>query len=102
VKIDRSFVREIAHKHGDSEIVRAIISLAHSLRLAVIAEGVETSEQLDFLDRIGCDQYQGYYCSPPVPPGQLYELVKRNAASITIEEPSLHDTFVGKVRVLTR
>src|SRR6185312_3996787 len=81
VKIDRSFVREIARSHGDSEIVRAIVSLAHSLQLAVIAEGVETEEQLDFLNRIGCDQYQGYFCSPPMPPAELATLVTQKLAA---------------------
>jgi diguanylate cyclase (GGDEF)-like protein len=100
VKIDRSFVREIAHKHGDSEIVRAIISLAHSLRLAVIAEGVETPEQLDFLDRIGCDQYQGYLCSPPVPAAQLVELVKRNTPVFTTETLNVQDTYTGRAPLL--
>jgi diguanylate cyclase (GGDEF)-like protein len=100
VKIDRSFVREIAQKQGNSEIVRAIISLAHSLRLAVIAEGVETSEQLDFLDRIGCDQYQGYFCSPPVPAAQLFELVKRNTATLGSDAPSLQDTYAGPAPVM--
>jgi diguanylate cyclase (GGDEF)-like protein len=95
VKIDRSFVREIVQNHGDSEIVRAIVSLAHSLRLAVIAEGVETAEQFDFLDRIGCDQYQGYYCSPPVPAAELAELVRRDAATFTFGGPNFTDTYAG-------
>ena len=99
VKIDRSFVREIARSHGDSEIVRAIVSLAHSLRLAVIAEGVETAEQLDFLDRIGCDQYQGYFCSPPVPAADLAALAARDVAAAggTL---NLADTFAGRVPML--
>jgi len=67
LKIDRSFIREVAASRDDAEIVRAIISLAHSLHLKVIAEGVETAEQLTFLRGLGCDQYQGFHCSPPVP-----------------------------------
>ncbi len=67
LKIDRSFIREVAGSRDDAEIVRAIISLAHSLHLKVIAEGVETAEQLSFLRGLGCDQYQGFHCSPPVP-----------------------------------
>jgi diguanylate cyclase (GGDEF)-like protein len=97
VKIDRSFVREIVRSHGDSEIVRAIVSLAHSLQLAVIAEGVETKEQLDFLNRIGCDQYQGYFCSPPVPPAELEALVTRKLAACAGERPDLNDTFSGRM-----
>jgi EAL domain-containing protein (putative c-di-GMP-specific phosphodiesterase class I) len=101
VKIDRSFVQQIAHSHGDSEIVRAIVSLAHSLRLAVIAEGVETIEQRDFLDRIGCDQYQGYFCSPPVPASALAALVRHHAATFASEAaPNLADTFIGRAPVV--
>src|SRR5579872_4355627 len=67
LKIDRSFIREIVTSRDDAEIVRAIVTLAHSLHLKVIAEGVETAEQLAFLRSLGCDQYQGYLCSPPLP-----------------------------------
>ena len=95
VKIDRSFVREIVRSRGDSEIVRAIVSLAHSLRLVVIAEGVETAEQLDFLERIGCDQYQGYFCSPPVPAAALAELAARDLATC-VEALELLDTYSGR------
>jgi diguanylate cyclase (GGDEF)-like protein len=99
VKIDRSFVREIVHSHGDAEIVRAIVSLAHSLRLAVIAEGVETIEQFGFLNEIGCDQYQGYFCSPAVPPAALAELIRNNTASFDGDAPKLADTFTGRAPV---
>jgi diguanylate cyclase (GGDEF)-like protein len=95
VKIDRSFVREIVRSHGDSEIVRAIVSLAHSLHLAVIAEGVETEEQLDFLNRIGCDQYQGYFCSPPLPAAELATLVTRKLEASPESRPNINDTFTG-------
>jgi diguanylate cyclase (GGDEF)-like protein len=95
VKIDRSFVREIVRSRGDSEIVRAIVSLAHSLRLVVIAEGVETAEQLDFLERIGCDQYQGYFCSPPVPAAALAELAARDLATC-VEALEFLDTYSGR------
>jgi diguanylate cyclase (GGDEF)-like protein len=75
LKIDQSFVRELGCE-VDASIVQAIISLAHSLRLKVVAEGVETSEQLRFLRSLGCDQYQGYHFSPPLPAGEFAELVR--------------------------
>ena len=66
LKIDRSFVRDIVSDDGDASIVAAIISLAHSLGLSVVAEGVEQQEQLILLARYGCDTIQGYMVSPPM------------------------------------
>ena len=66
LKIDQSFVRELTIGSDDAAIVKAIISLAHNLQLSVIAEGVETEAQLEYLRRNGCDEIQGYYISRPV------------------------------------
>jgi len=71
LKIDRSFIRDVTRSTEDASIVRAVISLAHSLKLKVIAEGVESGDQLEFLRELGCDQYQGYYFSPPLSAEEL-------------------------------
>jgi diguanylate cyclase (GGDEF)-like protein/PAS domain S-box-containing protein len=67
LKIDRSFVAEVLSNADDAEISRAIIAMAHGMKLKVVAEGVETAEQLEFLRREGCDEAQGYYLARPMP-----------------------------------
>ncbi len=76
LKIDRVFINEIVSRPDDALIVRAIVSLAHSLRLKVVAEGVETREQLEYLKALGCDQYQGYYFSSAIPAPQFAMLLR--------------------------
>jgi EAL domain-containing protein (putative c-di-GMP-specific phosphodiesterase class I) len=76
LKIDRSFVHNLPADTDDAIIVKAIINLAHSLQLHVIAEGVETLEQVQFLWQNRCDQVQGYYFAPAVAPDQLATLLQ--------------------------
>jgi diguanylate cyclase len=83
LKIDRSFLSEITARSDDASIVGAIVSLAHNLRLKVIAEGVETTAQLDLLKTLGCDQYQGYQFSPPVPVPDFERLMRSVYAKTT-------------------
>ena len=87
VKIDQSFVRGIPESKDDEAIVEAIIAMAHSLQLKVVAEGVETKEQYDFLRRLKCDQIQGYYFSKPIPSAEivklLYKTMTRDGGTVT-------------------
>jgi diguanylate cyclase len=87
LKIDRSFINHLMTSADDASIVRAIISLAHGLRLKVIAEGVETAEQVACLQKLGCDQFQGFYFSRPVTAMAFEELMRTaGAASGTCNE----------------
>lgn len=76
LKIDQSFVRDLTEESDDASIVSAIVSLAHNLRLKVIAEGVETAAQLEYLRRQDCDEAQGYYFSRPLPTAEFVRLLE--------------------------
>jgi len=88
LKVDRSFIRDIPGNSGDMKITRAIIAMAHGLRLKVVAEGVETADQLQFLRSLSCDAAQGYFLYPPLEADKVAEILKFNrlncAASLAI------------------
>ena len=77
IKIDRSFIKEIPDNQDDMEITSAVIAMAHNLKLKVVAEGIETAEQLAFLRRHRCDVGQGYLFDRPIPGSELIERLKR-------------------------
>ncbi|WP_051302990.1 EAL domain-containing protein [Psychromonas aquimarina] len=83
LKIDRSFVQDLASDPDDAAIVTATTLLAHSLHMIVIAEGVENKEQLQFLKEVGCNEIQGYLFSKAVAPDKFFELVK-NRKMLTV------------------
>jgi diguanylate cyclase (GGDEF)-like protein len=76
LKIDQSFIRDATTDPNDAEIIRAIVAMARSLELKVIAEGVETPEQLQFLQGLDCHFYQGYLHSPPLPVEEFQKLLR--------------------------
>jgi len=75
LKLDKSFVRDITTDPQDGAIATAVIAMAHSLSLKVVAEGVETRVQLEFLRERLCDRIQGYLFSPPLGPGEFQSFV---------------------------
>jgi EAL domain-containing protein (putative c-di-GMP-specific phosphodiesterase class I) len=78
IKVDRSFIRDIPADSGDMKIARAIIAMAHALRLKVVAEGVENAEQLRFLRAQHCDVVQGYFLYRPIPAEQVADALSVN------------------------
>jgi diguanylate cyclase len=85
LKIDRSFVKNISINHGDEVIIQTLITLANSLGLKVIAEGVETKQQLEFLQNHGCEEIQGFYFSKPLTTIEL-EKVLLNSNEVAISQ----------------
>lgn len=77
LKIDRSFIQDVPGDINDAAIVKAVIAMADSLNLKVVAEGVEKQEQIDFLHNHGCDDVQGFFFSPPVPSEKFTELLQQ-------------------------
>jgi len=71
IKIDSSFVRDIHTDANDEAIIKAILAMAHSLHLSVVAEGVENAEQYRALKELGCNEYQGFFESPALPPAEF-------------------------------
>lgn len=79
LKIDRGFIANLSTSAEDMAIVSAIIPLAHAMNLRVIAEGVETAEQLSLLKQLECDEFQGYLFSPPVSSEDMESMLKKPA-----------------------
>jgi EAL domain-containing protein (putative c-di-GMP-specific phosphodiesterase class I) len=79
IKIDRSFVTDLAEEPDDATIVRTVIAMAHALDLEVVAEGVETNEQLAFLTAERCDRVQGFFFSQAIPLASLPAYISQRA-----------------------
>jgi diguanylate cyclase (GGDEF)-like protein len=98
LKIDRAFINEVTSSNNDASIVSAIVSLGHTLKLKVIAEGVETPEQLEFLQMVGCDQYQGYHYSAAMPADEFAQLIRAGGRA----GASSPDDATGNTRIQRR
>ena len=82
LKVDRSFVKDLPHNRDDLAITRAVIAMAHGLSMKVVAEGVEEKCQFDSLRDVGCDEFQGFFCSPAVQSFDLEALLRRHGLVI--------------------
>jgi EAL domain-containing protein (putative c-di-GMP-specific phosphodiesterase class I) len=86
LKVDKSFVGGMEEREENRKLVHAMINLAHNLNLEVVAEGVETAEQLDLLRGFGCDQVQGYLISKPLPLADLVEYLTYGSDQLPVLE----------------
>jgi EAL domain-containing protein (putative c-di-GMP-specific phosphodiesterase class I) len=97
IKIDRSFVRDLPDDSEDVAIAQAIISMGKALGMTIVAEGVETSEQQEFLRAHACDEMQGFLFSRPLQPRDLAELLKTSPVLTSPPlQPSLDDEAIGE------
>jgi diguanylate cyclase (GGDEF)-like protein len=96
MKIDRAFIANITKRREYPAIIQAIVELAHNLDLTVIAEGIETAEQLAVLQALDCDQAQGYFFSKPLPAEQVHHFLKQVHASVLANRPSWYERAGGK------
>jgi len=87
LKIDRSFIMNVTTNPADAAITTAIIGMAHSLDVKVVAEGVETVEQFNFLRMRGCDEIQGYYIAQPLPAIEISKLLSSNKKLLKPAQP---------------
>jgi len=87
LKIDRSFVKHVSEDTQSAEISRTIISLGHTLNMIVVAEGIEHQQQLEFMQRHGCDEGQGYYISEPLPKDEVEAFIRAdNPIALTADD----------------
>lgn len=84
LKVDRGFVKDLPHNRDDLAITRAVIAMAHSLSMRVVAEGVEDQRQFDLLKLEGCDEFQGYLCRPAIASDDLESLVRRHGLQLPL------------------
>ncbi|VEF49421.1 PAS/PAC sensor-containing diguanylate cyclase/phosphodiesterase [Bacillus freudenreichii] len=96
IKIDRDFIKEIGINEQDEMILIGIISLIKSLKINVIAEGVETEEQLNFLRKQECNQAQGYLYSRPVSAGEFKELLRKGTIDIHVQNKEINQEFIER------
>jgi EAL domain-containing protein (putative c-di-GMP-specific phosphodiesterase class I) len=90
LKLDQSFTRDVGHKEGDGAIIKAVLAMAQSLELAVVAEGVETQAQIDFLLGLGCTTVQGYMLGRPLPAAATADLLRERVQDA--EEIAAHES----------
>ncbi|MGA1476384.1 MAG: EAL domain-containing protein, partial [Prochlorothrix sp.] len=88
LKVDQSFVRELDHSQEDARIVEAIVTLSHNLGLDVVAEGVETLEQLIYLRQLGCEAAQGYLFAQPLPAAEALQLIHQAMTQPLLDSPT--------------